>query len=50
VTIVITGLAVVLVVIVSWIALRKIAAACAARQAVEREAEEDRLRSGEDEQ
>ena len=46
--IVLSGLAVVLVVIVSWIALRKIAAARAARRAVAREAEEDRLRSGDE--
>ena len=44
------GLVVVLVAVVSFFALRSMAASRAARRAAEREAEEDRLRSGDDKQ
>ena len=47
---VLTGLLVVLVVIFSGCSLRRIAVSRAARQAAAREAEEDRLRSGDDKQ
>jgi heme/copper-type cytochrome/quinol oxidase subunit 2 len=47
---VLMGLVVVLVVIFSGSSLRRIAASRMARRAAEREAEEDRLRSGDDQQ